>query len=1120
MRLSRLELKGFKSFRDKTVLKFPHRLMGVIGPNGSGKSNITEAICFVLGKSRGLRAANLQELIYNGAISDPPAKKAVVSLTLEEDEGRKHNIMRIVEADGTSIYKLNGKRSTRSKILEVVGDSEYNILLQDDVTKAVEMKPKDRRRVIDGLCGIGAYDEKRDKAIRELEKVQERIKDTSIILGTKAGHLTNLRSERDEALDFQKTRQNLSRTRASLIDKDLTTLLGRDEKLRAMVSQKEGEISEAAGNIREFERQISEASSQKDEIDRQILELEKERGGAQIAQMKGELLRLSDRISYLSDQIAKSESEYEKTKTMSKSLKNQFESLKKTESELEIRRKTQLKQIESQQKKASDPALEEEFQKLKESIYQTRSELGALQQLVESQKKETLSLETERKNLESRMREGLNSDSSKRLERASISLKQEKSQLAIMEREYEDLNKKIISAQKSINSGQIALERKKTELSAALRASGGLQKAVREVIGLKKVIPGIHGPVMQLGTITEESYASAINEASRGRMQNIAVSTVDDAARCIEHLRKKKVGRCTFLPLDKLNPRISAKAPEQSLGFARDYIKTSKRFKKVFEYVFGDTIVVRDINNAKAIGIGRHRMVTLDGDLMEVSGAMSGGFKSHGADINFSNVDEFEKEIASLTSSLLSLENEHEALIQELAQKEGAINSIRQRADNLQKETDSAKLDQGIESERRSSLRENLNRTVESISRIGAQIQKANVESNLLKKREASLSKKLAEIDSKRDPEAGARLDRLRQDMSAVEVEMARCCQAKESVVSRMDEADARMVELSQVIKQADSQLDDMRRQKSSMESSLAGIERDFSELDENLEKARQSRESIEESLFEASRKKAEAAGAIDSFKEKISESRIELARVGENIESLKKAFREFEGIELFDMSRKDLESQAQKLEERMKGFDTVNLKAVEAYDEVEKEINDIQEKLDTLKRERDSINDFMEKIEAKKRKTFNEAFEKVKSNFETIFRDLSDGRGTLIIDDPLNISEAGLIIKASPGGKKLMSLEQMSGGEKVLTSTAFLLAIQQYKPAFFYVVDELDAALDHRNSIRLAQMLKDSSSQFLMVTHNYNMIRYLNSAIGVTMVNGVSTVLTKSFDELSKQGS
>jgi len=256
----------------------------------------------------------------------------------------------------------------------------------------------------------------------------------------------------------------------------------------------------------------------------------------------------------------------------------------------------------------------------------------------------------------------------------------------------------------------------------------------------------------------------------------------------------------------------------------------------------------------------------------------------------------------------------------------------------------------------------------------------------------------------------------------------------------------------------------------------------------------------------------------IEEINENLSGYMIEKAKIETRLEDMNKDYERYDGVELLDKSVKDLEELASRMEGDLLAFGTVNLRAIETYDVIKNEYDEISEKLDTLKKERQSIFDFMEKIEQKKRVTFMEAFEKVKFNFERIFAELSEGKGTLILDNPMIVSESGLIIKASPGGKKIMSLDAMSGGEKVLTSAAFLLAVQQYKPSYFYVVDELDAALDKKNSVHLADMLKTSDSQFLMVTHNNSMLRYMDSAIGVSMQDAISHIVGVKFNGIQEE--
>jgi len=234
----------------------------------------------------------------------------------------------------------------------------------------------------------------------------------------------------------------------------------------------------------------------------------------------------------------------------------------------------------------------------------------------------------------------------------------------------------------------------------------------------------------------------------------------------------------------------------------------------------------------------------------------------------------------------------------------------------------------------------------------------------------------------------------------------------------------------------------------------------------------------------------------------------VENTKVEAEVEMLQREYKKYEGTPILKKKPTELERGISTLERRLEEFGSINLKAIESYDETKKEYDEITGKLDTLKTERQSIFDFMEQVEQKKHATFMETFEEVKKHFEDIFARLSDGQGTLILDNPRNISESGLLIRASPKAKKIMSLEAMSGGEKVLTTAAFLLALQQYRPSFFYIVDELDAALDRENSIRLAEMLRDGEAQFVMVTHNNTMVKYAGSVIGVSMSEGVSQVV------------
>ena len=1111
-----MELKGFKSFKDKTILEFPDKFMGVVGPNGSGKSNITEAICFVLGKSRGLRAANLQELIFNGGVGGEPASKAVVAITLEDDNGLKHKVTRIADRDGTSNYKLDDKRTTRQNIMEIVGDSEYNIILQDDITKVVEMKPKDRRRIIDDLCGIGVYDEKRDKALRELEKVEERIAQTHIILGEKQGYMGELKKERDQALNYTKIRDELRSSRATLLYKDITSLERRDERINELTSELKKGLEEGIKKIADIRNEIQERNGRLKQISIEIIKLEDEKRGTMITETRGGILRFEDKANLLSrQQQALAEEEREKRDSV-EILEHQEKQARGGLEEYAVKQSTLNHEIESESKRAIDPAIESEMDSVKSAIYEARSKINALMELNAKRALDLKALIAERADLEGKMKAGTTEEQGKLkdIEKFQMEYDRATGDFKKFETEYSQASGAIIEAQQKLEETRLLLTRKQSELATIIRTSGGMAAAVKAVINLKKVIPGIHGPVSQLGEVTDERYSLALQVAAGGRMQHIAVNSVNDAAKCIDYLRQKRIGRCTFLPLDKINVKVKESAPKGSIGFAREFIKSRDKFGRVFDYVFTDTILVKDIEAAREIGIGEWRMVTLDGDLMELSGAMTGGHIGERFEMTFTNTDELEREIATLESAVSQKQGEYDELVASRKRLDNTIGILRERIRTSREALDASSLAENINSERRNTVRDKLNQVIESLAQTEGNIGEGQVEATKLEKTASAHEKTLKELAERRGSVKETKLDSLKDAMRDIEVEKTKLSEKIAFVRQSAAELKARMREIASSKEIIEGEINSLREQVSKLQNNLADLERSHESVGDAIGKLINERGDIEVTVTDLAAKIGETEHGMESAKTQMNEHIIDKAKISTQLEERRREYGKYEGVALIEKSVKDLEDAAEKLEQQLTAFGSVNMRAIETFDVIQKEYADITEKLDTLKKERQSIFDFMDKVESKKRDVFMEAFDKVKANFERIYAQLADGKGTLTLDNPMNVSESGLIITASPGGKKVMSLDAMSGGEKVLTSSAFLLGLQQYKPAYFYVVDELDAALDKQNSVKLAEMLAHSSSQFLMVTHNHSMLKYMDSAIGVSMVKGASQIVGVRFKD------
>jgi chromosome segregation protein len=260
--------------------------------------------------------------------------------------------------------------------------------------------------------------------------------------------------------------------------------------------------------------------------------------------------------------------------------------------------------------------------------------------------------------------------------------------------------------------------------------------------------------------------------------------------------------------------------------------------------------------------------------------------------------------------------------------------------------------------------------------------------------------------------------------------------------------------------------------------------------------------------MTEAGAARSDSERTLEKINEELNDISVKKAAIDTRLLDLRDQYAPYVAVELLEKGVKELEGRAEEIRQLLTGIGSVNLRSIETFDIVKKEYDETNEKLETLKNERQSIFDFMEKVEQKKRETFSTAFEYVKKNFEHIYKELTNGEGTLILDNPREISASGLIIKASPKGKKMVNIDAMSGGEKALTSSAFLLAIQQYKPSYFYIVDEIDAALDRANSLKLAQILRNSAAQFLLISHNDEVIKNAESVIGVSMSQGISQIV------------
>ncbi|MBI2142051.1 AAA family ATPase, partial [Candidatus Woesearchaeota archaeon] len=654
--------------------------------------------------------------------------------------------------------------------------------------------------------------------------------------------------------------------------------------------------------------------------------------------------------------------------------------------------------------------------------------------------------------------------------------------------------------------------------------------AVQKVLEQKERIKGIYGTVAELGKV-QSRYALALEVAAGPRINSIVVQNEDVASDCIKFLKSGKLGVASFLPLTKLRSdsehgRELSKYSKASgvHGFAVDLVSFDPKFRKVFSYVFGSTLVVDSIDVARRIGIGEARMVSLDGDLAELSGAMHGGFRAK-RQLAF-HAEELSKELGERDSAVRELEALIESLEKGRADNEEKISAIKKRKAEIEGEI--------IRSEKSLSLgTSDLDASESQKSGISAQIKTVDAELSSLQAQLNEKNRLLADVKSKKQ-KLRDRISELRNP--AVVAELNAFEQKRQQLIEET-------VQIDNDVKNSELQINDLLMQeKGKIESILKQLDREeeqfSSEKSSLTEKISSDRKLLREAeeksvsfqkkyreLFAEKSRLAEEMQKIEERiirkEEQINTTEVKLnnislknAEVAAEIAGLRRELEQFSDVRLLEeASEESLKGMIYRSERSIAEMGNVNLKALEVYDDVEKQYNSLLDKKGMLAREKEDVLNLMNEIEVKKKELFMNTFSAVNENFTSIFRDLSaKGDARLLIEDEAKLFESGVRIRVNLSGEKFLDIRGLSGGEKSMTALALIFAIQEYHPASFYILDEVDAALDKKNSEKLSQLIKKYSdkAQYIVISHNDNVLTSASTLYGISMdEHGISNVVS-----------
>ena len=1183
--VKRVKLTHFKSFGGTVEIDLESGFTVVTGPNGSGKSNIIDGILFCLGltSSRGMRAERLPDLISNRLVRNGKAAEAAVSVVfalhdwqppeaegdleppgdgpwLTSDQTEVTFSRRIRLAPGgtySSSYAIAGEACNLQQVQTQlrrlrVDPAGSNVVMQGDVTRIVSMSARERREMIDELAGVALFDRRIEQSRIKLDAVREHEQHCCIVEAELQSARRKLERDCEKARLYRQLREQLQQGR---LQEQVLLLDAAREQLQQLIDRQH-RVEQEQQTLASQREQLSTVQQQRRE---QLVVLQNEvklLGEDKLLAVQAELGGLDGR----GRELQRSREQQEKQQA---SLHEHQHGWRRRYGDLEAEcnrlataddpgaltaAEQRLKQaevaVEQQRKRMGEVAgrsgawMETQQQQLR-AMADLRQQIAPL--LTEqSQLQERLHQERQRLEewqLEQNQAEDNNRESEKQLE--ALTAREQTLQQTLRQalREHSHCTDALALQRRT----RERLEQEQTQLERNLARLESRREALQESRGtaalqllLGSGLPGIHGPVAQLGEV-DERHRLALDVAAGSRLGHVVVDDDHIAAEAIGVLKRRKAGRLTFLPLNRLRAQSGKPATARGeaghpglLGRAVSLVRFESIYAEVFAHVLGDTLVFDHLDAARRLP-GRHRCVTLSGELLERSGAMTGGTVQRRNDgLGFGRREQTD-DAEPMRQRLLEL---GEALV---ACRRGETEQRRLLA-ALQPRLEAVRCGQATAAAEKTAARQQhqpaLNsmlqrrqRMADSTGRItGDETRLAELQQRL-----SQVQQQLATMEAASE-QANNNLDarqwqQLQHVLDRAETEQTASRTHRDVLLARMREqqlARQRLADQHERLLQDEKQLNheaatlDQRRQalateQQQLEQQRQTLQQQQLELTKVLGERRRQRDTVEAEVADLHRQQQQADWRLQQLTEQQQGWQQEQAGLERQIEQRAAALPQ-PLPELPDAVRSDgldaLQQHLQGLQQQLEAMEPVNMLALEELEQLQVRLGEIEERLAVLCREREELLLRIETVGTLRQEAFMEAYRAVNAHFGRIFAQLSDGEGHLQLENEADPLAGGLTLVAHPRGKTLRRLASMSGGEKSLTALSFLFALQRFRPSPFYALDEVDSFLDGVNVERLAALIAQQSglAQFLVVSHRRPMIGAAERTIGVTQARGAYT--------------
>ena len=1182
MYLKRLELQGFKSFADKTVLDFGQGVTTVVGPNGSGKSNISDAIRWVMGEmsAKTLRGANMQDVIFAGTESRKKVNFAEVSLVLDNSdkmfpiEFDEVVVTRKVFRSGETVYRINNADCRLKDIHELfmdtgLGRDGYSMIGQGNVSQILSTKAEDRRTFFEEAAGVSKYKHRKDEALKKLNSVNENLVRINDITQELERQLVPLENQSKKARKYLVLYDEYKGLDVSM------SLIYLEENVKALANAKElyqgilDEINELKSKESDIELKRDELylkSAKKDEEqtlkNNELIENEAKNNAC-----SNEISIAQNNICNNKSLIDRIEKEIREIENMITDSKNRIKMTEESVLARENERKTLMEGFDEVQKGNSEifeqlNVLKVQLEQMRGTLVDKTNEHSAAKAQTEGCQRLRATLLQRRESIENELKnQGTDVENiKKQIEeiKNTISIKSEK--VNSMTERTDNLSKKLSQLnadyeknRQEISSLQVTLNSKTSQkrmLEGMENDYEGFSRSVKTVMTapeLKK--NAIYGTVSGLIEVSKE-YVTAVEIALGGAMQNIVVENEEDAKSAINFLKQQRVGRATFLPISSVSFKVFEYSKEVSscngfIGIASELVGYDKKYDKIIKSLLGRVVVADNMDNAVSIAkkFGyRFKIVTLDGELLNAGGSISGGsvnktsgFLSRAAQIKTlgeeiialnSQIKEmsdndlsFESDIKNINTQLsnympLLREYENEILVatNTLAHLESSLfesdtskNSLNDELAELEKQLSASADEVALQIAAARRLENEIEELNSSIARKETEFEELTVKKDNKAKElmDETLRLRALEKDIENDKLS---IDSYKNDIEEKKKQRVEKCEDKQELLKAIEE-------LEQSISQKNIEIEAIKNQSEQIKIEIETIEKEKQQIVEGLKSISDNNKDITDRMIELQQQLAKAE-AKQTKVEESSESI--LTRLWDEYE-LSKA--QAEEIKLEIENPDEAKQRVAELKGKIKALGSVNVDAIEEYvvtkerfDFLTAQKKDLETSEENLKKVIDSMQELMEEH-------FQKQFAQINKAFQRVFTELfGGGRGQLSLSDPDDIMGSGIEIEVQLPGKGLQNINLYSGGEKSFIAIALLFAILEVKPTPFCFLDEIDAALDDVNVSRFATYLKNylNSTQFIVITHRRGTMEAANIMYGVTMQEkGVSKLLSLMIDDV-----